>query len=774
MKSDAEIKAEALRLSLTLTPDELKKIAGFLGRDPSLVECFVFDIEWSEHCSYKSSKEILQKYLPARAPNVILGIGQDAGIIHFTEIDGEDYGLVISHESHNHPSQVLPAEGAGTGIGGIVRDVDCMGARVVGVADSLRFGDVLGADSAKLRWIASGVVDGIWEYANALGVPSLGGETLYDKSYNDNCLVNVVALGVIKKDRIIPSRAPDAAAESPHDIIIVGKPTDDSGFGGATFASDTLQEDNSASKGAVQVPDPFLKNVLLMRKANEAVFDLAWSKKVRIGMKDIGAGGMACATSEVAAAGGFGAEIDLDLMHTAIDGLPPEVIACAETQERYILVVPRGLTPEVLKLYNEDWALPQIYEGARASVIGRITADKRYVIKHRGETVCDAGIENLTGGISYRRGSKAPARNNKEPGFLMPEDLNGVFLKMLGSVNACSRSYIYTNYDTEVQGHAVLRPGEADAGVIAPLIYSGSNAGAALSVDGNPFYGIIDPYLGGANAVSESMRNVAAVGAVPSCLTDCLNYGNPENPEAFWQFEQGVKGISDAAKNLWLKGYPKTPVPVVSGNVSFYNESHEGKSIAPSPIVACTGIMKDCSLALSMHVKRPGSFLCVSGPRYDELGGSEYYRSHLGEQGKNVPEVRFEYERSAIYAVTDCIDKKLFLSCHDISNGGLGLAAAEMLLSAVKEDSPGAELNLDLVEGELREDKKLFCESSGFMMEIPPENFRQAEKIFNSYGIKLCRAGSVREGGRLVILASGKKIIDLTVADMLKQWERNF
>lgn len=770
LPTEQEIKKEAEKHNISLAPGELRKIAGFLGRDPTLVECFVFDIEWSEHCSYKSSRAVLKKYLPTEAPNVILGVGEDAGIIHFTEINGTEYGLVISHESHNHPSQVLPGEGAGTGIGGIVRDVDCMGARVVGAADSLRFGESSGKEAAKLRWIASGVVDGIWEYANALGVPNLGGEVYYDSSYNDNCLVNIVAVGIVRKDRIIYSRAPEQAKNTPHDIILVGKPTDDSGFGGATFASDALREDNTESKGAVQVPDPFLKNVLLMRKANEAVCELAERKSMTIGIKDIGAGGIACATSELASAGGFGARIKLDLVNTTTEGLPPEVIACAETQERYVLAVPESLTPEVLKIYNEDWALPEIYEGAGASRIGKITNDEKYTLAYKGETVCDAPAAKLTGGISCERKIKKPEASFMEPLFDMPEDMNPVLLKILSSRNICSKTYVFRHYDTEVQGNAVLRPGEADAGVIAPLIDSGSPAAAALSVDGNPFYGKIDPYLGGANAAGEAMRNVAATGAAPACLTDCLNYGNPENPEDFYEFVQGVKGISDAAKNIHLKNHPGAPVPVVSGNVSFYNESHTGKSIAPSPIVACVGIMDDYSLALSMHFKSPGSIICSIGPRYDELGGSEYYRTHLDAAGKNVPEVRFKYERNAIYAVTDCISRKLFLSCHDISNGGYAVAAAEMLLPERREKNLGAAIDLDKIEGELRPDKKLFSESSGFIMEIPPGSLKQAEEIFKKHNITLSRAGEVTAGGVLSIKSGKREIIKLPAEEMLKAY----
>ncbi len=768
LRTDASVKEETRKLGIGLQPSELRRIAGFLGRDPSLTECYVFDVEWSEHCSYKSSRKILKKYLPTSSPDVIMGVGQDAGIIRFEEAGGREYGVVISHESHNHPSQVLPNEGAGTGIGGIVRDVDCMGARVVAVADSLRFADRSAGPAG--RWIECGVIDGIWEYANALGVPNLCGEVYYDESFNGNCLVNVTALGIVESAAVIPSRAPAGSDKIPHDIIIVGKPTDDSGFGGVRFASEPLEGGGPENKGAVQVPDPFLKNVLLMRKANEAVWKLARAGNVPVGMKDIGGGGLACATSELVSDAGFGAEIDLDRVHSSIEGLPSHVIACAETQERYILIVPSRLSPEILDIYNRQWALPEIYEGAKASVIGRVMPGGRYVLKSGGRVVCDVPVDKLTAGISYDREMEPARVSFREYEFAMPADMRGVLLEILASDNIRSREYVFRNYDTEVQGNAVLRPGEADAGVIAPLEEEGSPAGIALSVDGNPFYGIIDPYMGGVNAVFESMRNVAAVGAVPTCITDCLNYGNPENPEVFWQFSEGVRGVSDAASNLWLKGREGAPVPVVSGNVSFYNESADGRAVAPSPVVACVGIMPDYSAAVSMRFKKPGNFICLVGDRYEEMGGSQYYRVCRRGAGGKVPACRFPEARGQIYGVTDCVAAGLLYSCHDISDGGLAVAVAEMLLCSKEAGSLGAEIDLDLVGSEMRDDKKLFSESGGFVMEVGAGNIEKVENIFRGRGIQVCRAGMVTESPNLVFRRSGEALCDVSVKDMKKAW----
>ncbi|MCD6219647.1 phosphoribosylformylglycinamidine synthase, partial [Candidatus Calescamantes bacterium] len=350
--SEDELVSFLRREGINLTPQEVRRIADILGRDPSLVELHIFNVEWSEHCSYKSSKKILKKYLPTKGPNVILGPGEDAGIVYLTTWKGERYGLVIAHESHNHPSQVLPVEGAATGIGGIVRDVDCMGAEVIAVADGLRFGNPEGKYRERTKWIASGVVQGIWEYANALGIPNIGGDLYFNESFDDNCLVNVVAIGIVKEKSILRSRIPEEAKNTPYDIILVGKPTDASGFGGAAFASEILDEKKEEEKkGAVQVHDPFLKNVLLLKKANYQIWREAEKRGYSIGMKDLGAAGICGSSSELGAASNIGIEIYLDKVHVALEGLLPEVILCSETQERYILAVPEEFTPEVLKIY---------------------------------------------------------------------------------------------------------------------------------------------------------------------------------------------------------------------------------------------------------------------------------------------------------------------------------------------------------------------------------------------------------------------------------------
>ncbi|HII06358.1 MAG TPA: phosphoribosylformylglycinamidine synthase subunit PurL, partial [Methanotrichaceae archaeon] len=652
--ADEEVEAALRSAGLGLTVSEARSIAEVLGRDPSIPELFNYDTMWSEHCSYKSSRATLNEFLHTTGPNVVQGPEEDAGIV---AIDDE-WCVVIAHESHNHPSQILPNEGAATGIGGIVRDVNCMGAKVVATGDPLRFGDPYGEDQNHVRWVAEGVVDGIWQYGNALGVPVIAGDVVFDDSFDTNCLVNVVAIGVVKRGDIIKSRAPQGAGEKDYDVILIGKPTDSSGFGGVTFASEELrEEDEEANRGAIQIPDPFLKNVLF--KANEALFELTRSEGITIGFKDLGGGGFTCASSEMGASAGYGMDLDLDKLHKASEDLPPEVVACAETQERFMLICPSDLTPRVLEIYNEDWDLPNVYEGARATVVGKVTTNGRYMTRYKGEVTCDVSIEHLTKGIHYQREESPRKISLTEPVITAPEDLTVALLKVLASPNVSSREHIYRYYDTEVQGNSVIRPGEADAGLIAPV--RGETFGIALSVDANPFYGRISPYWAGATAVAEAMRNVAAIGASPATLTDCLNFGNPEKPEAFWEFRECVKGLANAAKSLWLKGYEDTPVPIVSGNVSFYNESPDG-TVDPSPVIACVGLIDDVRDAVTMNLKEANDSIYLIGPRFDELGGSEYYRTIYDVTGANVPVVRFELERNMIYATIDSIAEKIVVS----------------------------------------------------------------------------------------------------------------
>jgi len=758
--ADPKVESNLRGAGIGMSVSEARSIAEVLGRDPTLTELFCYDAMWSEHCSYKSSRATLKEFLPTEGPNVVMGPVEDSGIV---AID-DQWCVVISHESHNHPSQILPNEGAATGIGGIVRDVNCMGATVIATADPLRFGDPYGPKASKVRWVAEGVVDGIWQYGNALGVPNLGGDIVFNESFDDNCLVNVVSLGIVRKDQIIRSRAPPGAGEKGYDVILIGKPTDSSGLGGVTFASEALrEEDEETNRGAVQIPNPFLKNVLF--KANDDLFRLVREAGVEIGFKDLGGGGFTCATSEMGAAGGFGMEINLDDMHKAAD-FPPEVLSIAETQERFLIISPPELRLMILKIYNEDWDLPNVYKGARASVVGRMNTGDRFVVRHKGEVVCDVPIQHLTGGIRYQREEKARIQSLAEPVTEEPQDYNQVLLKILRSPNIASREHVYRYYDTEVMGSAVIRPGEADAGLIAPV--RGEKFGVALAVDSNPFYGRISPYWGGATAAAEAMRNVAAIGATPSTITDCLNYGNPEKPEAFWEFREGVKGLAESCKKLWLKGYENQPVPIVSGNVSFYNESPQD-SVDPSPVIACVGIIKDISKAITQELKAAEDKLFLIGPRFEELGGSEYYRTMFSVTGASVPIVRFDLERDMIYAVIDAIDEGLLAAAHDISNGGLSCTAMEMALT--RPAKFGFELDLDRAgDAGMRTDKLLFSESSGFVLEARPGKEARLMELLRNRHLEPMDIGKVTNERRIVIKRAGETVADLDLDEARMAW----
>lgn len=767
---DPDRLAESLRnAGLSLKRSEAQQIRERLGRVPTLAELFVFDIEWSEHCSYKSSKALLKKYLPTDGPFVIQGPEEDAGVVEFAVHNGARYGIVIAHESHNHPSQVLPFEGAATGIGGIVRDVDCMGADVVGVADPLRFGDPKGPNAARVKSIARGVVEGIWHYGNALGVPNLGGDVVFHEGFDDNCLVNVVAVGLLREDEIIHSRVPGGGEG--YDLILAGKPTDRSGFGGASFSSATLDQDaEEENKGAVQIPDPFLKNVLLHYKATSAVRKRARECGVPVGMKDLGAGGIACCASEIGASGGMGVELFLDGVHVEEEGLPPEIVLCAETQERYIWAVPPSFTPEVLKIYNEDWDLPNICSGAGARVIGKVIAEPAMRVYHNNQLVVDLPIDFVTGGVRYDREAREPQTAFSDPRPEPPSDWNELLLDMLASPNIASKEWIYRHYDTEVQGNAVIRPGEAGASLIAPL--EGCPAGMALSVDGNPFLGEISPYWGAANAVAEAMRNVASVGATPYAMTDCLNYGNPEIPEHFWALEQGVMGLSDAARNLYNPADPeKSPVPFVSGNVSLYNHSASGKSVPPSPIVACVGVIRDASKAVTGEIKETGNLIVLAGPRRGELGGSEYYRNLGLGPGANVPKVVYEEERGIVYGTIEAIDRGLVRSANDISNGGLLISAAEMLLAAHPRQPVGIQLLLSALHSDLEDDVLLFSENGGMVLEVRTGDYEALKSVFEAHGLEAPAIGETIAEPRLIVHGGARDtLIDVPIEKMREAW----
>ena len=755
--SGAEVAGRLKDVGVHLSVDEARRIKDLIGRDPTAAELHIFDTMWSEHCSYKSSRAILKKYLPTEGSRVVLGPGEDAGVVRLANVDGTSYVLVVAHESHNHPSQILPVEGAATGIGGIVRDVYCMGADVVGVMDSLRFGDPEGGRRESVKEIFAGVVRGIWEYGNALGVPNVGGDLFFDAGYDENCVVNVIALGVAREEEIIRSRVPGRAAREPYDIIIVGKPTDMSGLGGATMASRILDVGGESSMSTVQLHDPFLKRVLTVATAK--VLEFLRQEGAEIGFKDLGAGGIACAVSEVVGAGGFGGDVDLDRVHVASGEMEAYAIACSETQERYCLAVPAALSDRVASIYNDDYELPHIYRGARASVIGRVTRDTRIVMRHRGEVAVDVPVEIVNRGISYEREACPRPKPAPAPTW-RPPDLKKAALGVLSLLSVSSKQFVYRHYDCEVKGQSVLKPGEADACVIC---VPGTSIGIATAVDGNPRYSRIDAYLGAAHAVAESVRNVAAVGAVPVTLTDCLNFGSPEDPHVFQDFVDTVRGIGDAARGLRTLDTGEA-IPITSGNVSFYNESTSGTSIPASPVVACYGVLPDYSVATSLRFKEAASEIVLLGKRTRDLGGSALYASG-GRAGGDVPPIDLESERRAIHAVTEIMRGRLALACHDISEGGLLIALAEMILGEMGTGRTGAEVSLDFAP-DLAPEEVLFSEAGGFVLEVDRRLSPEVRQICGRLGAELWSIGKTTGRPELVARRSGKVVLSLGGEEM--------
>ncbi|RUR11347.1 phosphoribosylformylglycinamidine synthase subunit PurL [Legionella sp. km772] len=728
-----------------------------LKRPPTLAECVLWSIQGSEHCSYKSSKIHLEK-MPTEAPHVLLGPKEDAGIIAIAQDKtGLKYGLVVSHESHNHPSQLLPYEGAATGVGGNVRDVSCMGAEVIALGNGLRFGEI---NCPHSRMIQQGVVAGIAGYANPIGVPTIAGDVYYHAGYNDNCLVTIVTLGLVKEDAIIHSHVSQPIEDAV--FILIGKPTDGSGFAGAAFASQSLA-DNKQNRSAIQEPNAFLKNHLL--QANNSLF-----KRLKglgclsqVGFKDLGAGGIACASIEMAAASNMGAVIYLDKVPTLQGYLAPEILLCSETQERFLWLVPKTLEPLILTHYNEDYALGEIAYGAEAKTIGKLTKNGLYQVVYKNALLVNVAPKAMTAGFIYQRPYYQPNKALNEPRIEEPTDYNSLLLSLLAHEHIASRTPIFEQYDKQVQGRTVLAAGDADAGLIQPfndLSYPEEirNTGVALSLDQCPGYNLIDPYWGAVNAVIEAARNVVAVGATPLALTDCLCFGNPEKPEHFWAFAEAVRGIVDACQAIGLKEDKNQPLPIISGNVSFYNESSHSV-IPPSPMIACIGTIADVKKAITLDFKQKNSLILLVGERRDECGGGVFYAHHQ-QLGAHCPQPNLTTIGQELRALQALIDQDLILAAHDIADGGLAIALAEMSF----KNSIGIVVE---IPGDLVFSKKLFSETGGFILEIRDTDFLVVQQCFASYECPFLLIGKTQELPYLEI----KPAIHLALAQAKEQWQ---
>lgn len=713
------------RHAVHLSVEDALWIQQTLARPPRLAECVLWSIQGSEHCSYKSSAIHLKK-LPTTAPHVLLGPVEDAGIIAIaTDKQGVRYGVVVSHESHNHPSQLVPYEGAATGVGGNVRDVVCMGAEVIAIANGLRFGAI---DRVQSQSIHHGVVAGIAGYANPIGVPTIAGDVYYAPEYNDNCLVTIVTLGLVREDEIIHSFVPKDSNEAV--FILVGKATDGSGFSGAAFASQVI-DDPKQHRSAVQEPDAFLKQHLL--QAHYALFKKlkALNCLHRVGLKDLGAGGIACASVEMAESSGFGAHIELHLVPTQYPQLAAEVLLCSETQERFLWAVPPDLVDLVLAHYNEHYALGDMCAGAQAAVIGTITHDAVYTVTYHQEIIAQVPIHAVRSGIIYDRPYAAPQSIFVEPSLLAAKDYNQILLTLLAHENIASRAPVFERYDKQVQGRTVFEAGQADAGLLQPFNDPSypeeiHTVGLALSLDQSPRYNLISPYWGAVNAVVEAARNIVAIGASPRAISDCLCFGSPECPEQLWAFTESIRGISDACQAIGLYEDAHCPLPVISGNVSFYNESAQG-SIPPSPMISCIGVIADVAQAISFDLKQAGSLLILVGARLDECGGSIYYA--LQQQlGAHCPQPDLARIGNELRALQEVIRQGLILAAHDISEGGLAVALCEMTFQR--------ELGVRIaIPGDLSPDKKLFSETGGFIVEVDKIHYDAVHACFMQYNL---------------------------------------
>ncbi|MDA1208812.1 MAG: phosphoribosylformylglycinamidine synthase subunit PurL [bacterium] len=801
--NDEEVLSLLKQYQIGLTVDEARKISELLARDPSLVEAVIWGIQGSEHCSYKSSRRFLKQFTTS-GKHIILGPVEDSGVVAITDQpEGKRWGFVVTHESHNHPSQIVPFEGAATGIGGTVRDVVCMGARVIGCMDNLRLGDL---KTEETRTIAKEVVRGIGGYGNPLGVPNLGGDTVFDSAYNGNCLVNAIALGIVREDEIIHSYVPEEAGEVGYDIILVGKPTDRSGFGGASFASANMEEDKKEqNSGAVQEPNPFLERHILA--SSYALFDwlVANNKLDKVSCKDLGAGGVVCASVEQVADQGFGANINLNKVHTALDGLPPEVIACAETQERLCWTCHPDLTQHILDHYNIDWDLPSVAENARASVIGKVTKNDNYTVTYDGLTICEAKATAITSGLLYERPTEELTYKGSEPDISYDStsksvrvdgkqhSLEKICMAMLVHPNGASKEPVFRHFDKNVIGNTVLEPGEADAGVIAPLqdlqsyVHKGEHPGwditeeekwrgVAVASDGNGRYGRISPYWQGVNATVEAMRNVAAVGASPRAITDCLNYGNPEIPTHLWAFSEGVRGIAETSAQVSVDD---EPVPVISGNVSLYNSFPDGSAIDPTAVVSCIGIIQDARSAVTMQVKKSKSQIYHIGERKDECGGSLYY--HILEElcianrntllGANVPKPDFSQVSNEIRTMTEAIGSGICLASHDISEGGLYMALFEMTLPQRKVGGDiGLNIDISTLKNDLRTDIALFSETGGFIVEISADHCKALEEIASKHNVSCVFIGNTTSESYLSIKDGNNIVLELDLKNSHANW----
>ena len=717
-----------------LTEGEYEEIKGILGRDPNYTELGIFSVMWSEHCSYKSSIAELKK-LPKGGTHILSGAGEEnAGLVDI----GDGIAVAFKIESHNHPSAIEPYQGAATGVGGIMRDIFTMGARPIASLNSLRFGPL---DSAKNRYLLDGVVRGIGDYGNCMGVPTVAGEICFDPHYEGNPLVNAMTVGIVRHKNTVSAIAKGEG----NSVMLLGSSTGRDGIHGATFASVELSEKSEEKRPAVQVGDPFTEKLLL-----EAVLELT-NLNLLVGMQDMGAAGIICSSAEMADKGGVGMEIDLSKVPLREKGMIPYEILLSESQERMLLVVRKGKDREVLNIAGK-W-------GLNCVKIGKVVIGSELKFRMKGNESATVPAESLVlggGAPVYHRESRQPDYLEKLREFdvsdiEVPEDLESTFLKLLASSNIASKRWIYRQYDSTVQSNTIHGPGQADAAVMR--IKEAPNKAIALKTDGNGRYTYINPRKGGMIAVAEAARNVVCTGAKPLAITNCLNFGNPEDPEVFWTFKEAVAGIGEACKVL--------ETPVTGGNVSFYNENPEG-AVFPTPVIGMLGLIEDLAHVRQSGFVDEGDFIILLGNLGGCVGGSEYLNLIHGRVEGDVPNIDLEYEKMVQDSVLEGIRQGVIKSAHDISDGGLAIALAECCMAG------GNNLGANIVMiRKIRDDELLFGETqSAIIVTISESDLMRIEEVSGKFQIPCETIGKV-SGNSLSI----NSFFDIAVSKLRKIYE---
>ncbi|MFO7981536.1 MAG: phosphoribosylformylglycinamidine synthase subunit PurL [Candidatus Aminicenantes bacterium] len=716
-----------------ITQSEYKRIIDLIKREPNLTELGIFSLMWSEHCSYKSSKIHLKKF-PTSGKNVIQGPGENAGIIDI----GNGLAAVFKIESHNHPSFIEPYQGAATGVGGILRDIFTMGARPIATLDSLRFGPL---SVPKNKSVMEGVVSGIAGYGNSIGVPTVGGETYFDECYSLNPLVNVFCLGIVKKDKIFYARAEGKG----NPVLYVGSKTGRDGIHGATMASAEFGEDLEEKRPNVQVGDPFKEKLLL-----EACLEVM-EKDLVLGIQDMGAAGLTCSTTEMAANSGSGIEINLDLIPQREKGMTPYEIMLSESQERMLLVAKKDKVKQVQAVFAK-WDLDAV-------IIGQVTDTQHLKVESKGQTVVNlpvSAIVNLCPVYKREAKSYSPSKFKMDPEEIpLPNDYESVFLQIIKSPDLADKEWVFRQYDHMVQINTAVLPG-ADASV---LRIKNTHKALAVSLDGNSLYTYINPRSGGKIAVAEACRNLACVGAKPVGVTNCLNFGNPEKPEIMWQFKEAVEGIAQACQFF--------NIPVTGGNVSFYNDT-EGTSIYPTPVLGVVGIIEDLDYITRPEFRGPGDTIILLGKNKEEIGASEYLKQIHSQKSGAPPTIDLDKEKRVQAFCLEAIFKGMLKSAHDISQGGLAQCLAECCV--LGNNPMGCQIDLN---DKIRTDALLFGETqSRILISLEGKDLDAFKDLAKKRRVPFSVIGKTG-GEQICIKHHHKTIIDIPVQKVYSSWKNS-